>query len=240
MNYILKVSGVPGTTYQAFALTNVPYFEGLCVPTYVEVNLARGISPRILCLLKCRQLPTCTFFTVAGSVCKLWTFTLDESYHLGNFTTPTVTSYWPKLGPTAPRRDVALMKPATSGSIYWIFQSGAMLTYGSMCFPNPNNCTATNFSVNWARVDLLQPEPVKTIVLTAPVNAALPYFANITIRAGNNGDGTDPIVGKTPPALVANNQKVSFNVTFGAFRYIFLRHETPNQPIALCKVQALL
>jgi hypothetical protein len=32
-----------------------------------------------------------------------------------------------------------------------------------------------------------------------------------TSQAGNKGDGTDPIVGKTPSALVANNQKVSFN-----------------------------
>ncbi|KAF2354280.1 Galactose-binding domain-like [Trinorchestia longiramus] len=239
----LAVDALQGTTFQLFNLATESYYEGLCTPAAEEVQLQWGVSSRILCFLLCRQLSNCTFFTTAGAVCKLWTFTLDEGYHLGEFSPPLTPSYWPIVRSPPPPTDVALGKNATSGGVYWKFRTGYVLTYGSMCFPNTWDCMAAAIDSNWAKVDLGKTLPVSVIVLTGPADAARPYFVDITVRAGQYGDLSDPIVGKTPSATPAvNYKKVSFQVpaTVSPFRYIHLKNENSVKEISLCKVQAFL
>ncbi|XP_047740419.1 uncharacterized protein LOC108667974 [Hyalella azteca] len=224
-------------TFERINLADVSYYEPKCPPQVLDMPPSRAGSS-ISCAMRCLANTGCSFFSVPGNACWLWSFPLDASYNKAVFSVPTVLSYRPRLDPSSFPTDVAIGKPVTWGSNHTIYAQAPMLTRGSWCLPNGTDCYGSLVQGNWATVDLLQSLPVTRVTLTAPAGSKIDFFYNIVVRAGNTGTKSDPKIGVTP-MFATDNQVIQFKVS-GSVRYVRIQNEAELKSILVCKLQAFL
>ncbi|XP_018010564.1 uncharacterized protein LOC108667962 [Hyalella azteca] len=225
-------------TFEKFFLGNLTRHTSLCPPVNVTLDTHFVSARHILCLDRCLASSNCTFFSLDGIKCSLWSFGVDASYQTATFAAPTLAAHKPSA--LMPPVDVALAKLVIPGSVYPGGYDAAVLTMGTSCIRKMEDCFCTSTTKNFAKIDLGAPQPVAKIVLTAPTTDDCPYFTGIRIRAGLLGDATDPVVGTTPTQVPTQSQQFEFPVTTGPVQYVYLWRPATGDAMCLCKVQALV
>ncbi|KAF2353791.1 Galactose-binding domain-like [Trinorchestia longiramus] len=225
-------------TFQKFQLADVARYQSKCPPEMIHMSHLPQIAAKIQCHVQCIIKGDCTFFSVNGAYCWLWTFGLDPSYSTADLGSQTTTAYKPMVssGP----QDIALGKPVSATSTFPGYNI-TMLTRGSLCFPVMEDCFCTDTGESKIiQVDLEAEYLVSKIAVMASIGEDCQYFTDMTIWAGVTGNTTtDTNVGTTSSQIPPDYETVEFSVN-SIVRYITLERQLTLNAMCLCKIQAFL